>query len=135
MLPPWLLDSLKKMFIAQQLHGGVADEVHRVDRQQRLVVHDGSDERVPRDVAGREDRDHPGQGQGLRRVDALQATVRHRRADHVRHDAARREGEVVDVFRVTRDVEMARLVLHGFSSQKRSKRLRASCPRYQAEPR
>ena len=24
-LPPWLLDSLKKMFIAQQLHGGVAD--------------------------------------------------------------------------------------------------------------
>jgi uncharacterized protein YbjT (DUF2867 family) len=25
MLPPWLLDSLKKMFIAQQLHGGVAD--------------------------------------------------------------------------------------------------------------
>ena len=26
MLPPWLLDSLKKMFIGQQLHGGVADE-------------------------------------------------------------------------------------------------------------
>jgi uncharacterized protein YbjT (DUF2867 family) len=24
-LPPWLLDSLKKMFIAQQLHGGAAD--------------------------------------------------------------------------------------------------------------
>ncbi len=24
-LPPWLLDSLKKMFIGQQLHGGVAD--------------------------------------------------------------------------------------------------------------
>lgn len=24
-LPPWLLDSLKKMFVAQQLHGGVAD--------------------------------------------------------------------------------------------------------------
>jgi len=24
-LPPWLLDSLKKMFLAQQLHGGVAD--------------------------------------------------------------------------------------------------------------
>ncbi len=25
LLPPWLLDSLKKMFVAQQLHGGVAD--------------------------------------------------------------------------------------------------------------
>ena len=25
MLPPWLLDSLKKMFVAQQLHGGAAD--------------------------------------------------------------------------------------------------------------
>jgi uncharacterized protein YbjT (DUF2867 family) len=25
MLPPWLLDSLKKMFIGQQMHGGVAD--------------------------------------------------------------------------------------------------------------
>lgn len=25
MLPPWLLDSLKKMFIGQQLHGGAAD--------------------------------------------------------------------------------------------------------------
>ena len=25
-LSPWLLDSLKKMFIAQQMHGGVADE-------------------------------------------------------------------------------------------------------------
>jgi uncharacterized protein YbjT (DUF2867 family) len=24
-LPPWLLDSLKKMFLGQQLHGGVAD--------------------------------------------------------------------------------------------------------------
>jgi uncharacterized protein YbjT (DUF2867 family) len=24
-LPPWLLDSLQKMFIAQQLHGGAAD--------------------------------------------------------------------------------------------------------------
>ncbi|UCG73823.1 MAG: NmrA family NAD(P)-binding protein [Chromatiales bacterium] len=24
-LPPWLLDSLKKMFVGQQLHGGVAD--------------------------------------------------------------------------------------------------------------
>jgi hypothetical protein len=24
-LPPWLLDSLKKMFVGQQLHGGIAD--------------------------------------------------------------------------------------------------------------
>lgn len=29
-LPPWLLDSLKKMFVAQQLHGGVADEAEVV---------------------------------------------------------------------------------------------------------
>ena len=24
-LPPWLLDSLKKMFLGQQMNGGVAD--------------------------------------------------------------------------------------------------------------
>jgi uncharacterized protein YbjT (DUF2867 family) len=38
MLPPWLLDSLKKMFIAQQMHGGVAD-ADAVAASQEAVGH------------------------------------------------------------------------------------------------
>jgi len=37
-LPPWLLDSLKKMFLAQQLHGGVAD-ADAVAASQEAVGH------------------------------------------------------------------------------------------------
>jgi uncharacterized protein YbjT (DUF2867 family) len=37
-LPPWLLDSLKKMFVAQQLHGGVAD-ADAVEASQEAVGH------------------------------------------------------------------------------------------------
>jgi len=38
-LPPWLLDSLKKMFLGQQLHGGVAD-AEAVAASQAAVGHE-----------------------------------------------------------------------------------------------
>ncbi len=93
-----------------RLHHGVghhqadhlADVLHRVQREDGLVVREGGQDRVAGDVARQHHVAHAGHGQRGASVHTFQAAVRHRRQDGRGVQRAAHFGDVVDVGRCAR---------------------------------